>query len=163
MPKFPYWVIQGALAGSSMPFDAKTVSMWYQMGIRAVVILTEEWEFSMEGWDFGEYISTLRKLGMDFLYVPTKDGYAPNEEELYRIVTWIDKEIMSGKPVLVHCHAGIGRSPTVIAAYLMFRRKLEVDDALEQVSRYNDEMSITNEQYMALIAFGYYLKQRGVV
>ncbi|WP_054854042.1 dual specificity protein phosphatase family protein [Vulcanisaeta distributa] len=159
MVKFPYWVIEGALAGSSMPLDEDTVAMWHRMRIRAVVILVEEWEFAMEGWDFHEYINTLRKLGMDYLHVPTRDGYAPPEDVLYNIVTWIDKNIMSGKPVLVHCHAGIGRSPTVIAAYLMYRRGgLSADDAIEVVGRYNDELSITNEQYLTLIAFEHYLR-----
>ncbi len=158
MVKFPYWVMEGALAGSSMPFDEDTVVMWHKMGVRAVVVLVEEWEFAMEGWDFHDYISTLRRLGMDYLHIPTRDGYAPTEEALYGIVTWIDRNIMSGKPVLVHCHAGIGRSPTVIAAFLMYRRGLSVDDAIEVVSRYNDEVSITNEQYLALVAFERYLR-----
>ncbi|WP_069807972.1 protein-tyrosine phosphatase family protein [Vulcanisaeta thermophila] len=161
MVKFPYWVIEGALAGSSMPLDEDAVNMWFRMGIRAVVILTEEWEFAMEGWDFNDYISTLKELGMDFLHVPTRDGYAPSEEVMYGIVRWIDERIMSGKPVLVHCHAGVGRSPTVIAAYLMYRRRLSADDALEVVGRYNDEISITNEQYLALVAFEHYLRQVG--
>ncbi|MFB6471134.1 MAG: dual specificity protein phosphatase family protein [Vulcanisaeta sp. AZ3] len=161
MVKFPYWVVEKALAGSSMPLDEDTVVMWYRMGIRAVVILVEEWEFSMRGWSFQEYIDTLCRFGMDYLHVPTKDGYAPPEEVLYKVVNWIDKSIMSGKPVLVHCNAGVGRSPTVITAYLMYRRGLGVDDALEIVSRYNDEMSITNEQYLTLIAFEHYLRQLG--
>ncbi|MCG2879968.1 MAG: dual specificity protein phosphatase family protein [Vulcanisaeta sp.] len=158
MARFPYWVIERALAGSSMPLGEDTVATWYKMGIRAVVILVEEWEFAMEGWDFNEYINTLRKFGIDHLHVPTRDGYAPPEDVLYNIVTWIDRNIMSGKPVLVHCHAGLGRSPTVIAAYLMYRRGLSADDAIEVVGRYNDEMSITNEQYLALIAFEHYLR-----
>ncbi|BDR91416.1 protein-tyrosine phosphatase family protein [Vulcanisaeta souniana] len=158
MVKFPYWVVEGALAGSSMPYDEDTVAMWHKMGIRAIVVLVEEWEFAMEGWEFHDYINTLRRLGMDYLHIPTRDGYAPTEETLYSISTWIDRNIMNGKPVLVHCHAGIGRSPTVIAAYLMYRRGLNANDAIEVVSRYNDEVSITNEQYLALVAFEHYLR-----
>ncbi|WP_243678133.1 hypothetical protein [Vulcanisaeta distributa] len=74
MVKFPYWVIEGALAGSSMPLDEDTVAMWHRMRIRAVVILVEEWEFAMEGWDFNEYVNTLRRFGMDYLHVPTRDA-----------------------------------------------------------------------------------------
>jgi len=159
MTKFPYWVIPGALAGSAIPTCDDVVRKWYRMGIRSVVALLKEWEFAMEGWEFDEYVEVLSELGMRLLHVPVEDGYAPREEELHEIVMWIDEEINRGNPVLVHCYAGMGRSPTAIAAYLMYKRKLSADDALEEVGSINDELSITNEQYMALIAFEQYLKR----
>ena len=127
------------------------------MGIGAVVCLVEEWEFEEVGWSFRDYARELAMLGMELLHAPTRDGYAPADVELLHIVRWIDERVSRGVPTLVHCHGGIGRSPTVLAAYIMYSMGLGVDDALRLVSEANGDVSLTDEQYMALISFEYLL------
>lgn len=38
--------------------------------------------------------------------------------KLYSAVDWIHQSLSSGGRVLVHCHAGVSRSPTLLACYL---------------------------------------------
>jgi protein-tyrosine phosphatase len=54
----------------------------------------------------------------------------PLGEEFERICREIDAATSTGKSVLVHCMAGVSRSPTLAAAYLMWHYKWTVVQAL---------------------------------
>lgn len=57
-------------------------------------------------------------------------GPAPSLDWLRSQVEFIDKQRKAGRPVYVHCRAGINRSATVVAAYLMWRDGVSRDEAL---------------------------------
>lgn len=44
-------------------------------------------------------------------------------------IQFIDTAIENGN-ILVHCLAGVSRSPTIVAAYLMFKKRLRYKEAL---------------------------------
>jgi len=46
---------------------------------------------------------------------------------------FIDKQIKENKNVIVHCFWGLMRSPTVIAAYLIYRYNMDVEGAIEML------------------------------
>jgi len=148
-----YWVIDKLLAGSPIPESLNDIKYWIKHGITLVISLVEDWEFSMAGIDYKEYVNELKRHGIELIRVPVKDGHAPTDLELLRLVKIIDEYLQEKKPVLVHCYGGIGRTVTVLAAYLMYSKGLEVEEALEEIFNINNEISITDEQYMALISF----------
>lgn len=49
------------------------------------------------------------------------------------IVQTIDDKLRQGKTVIVHCLAGQQRSPTVVAAYLMWKKKITPTEAIAEV------------------------------
>ncbi len=60
-----------------------------------------------------------RKSGFLVYWLPIFDGLAPEMDELDEAVTWMKEQIDQGRKVLVHCRFGVGRTGTVIAAYLL--------------------------------------------
>ena len=84
---------------------------WPQLaarGITAVVNLREEFDDNDAG------IAPPR-----YLYLPAPDDNPPTLEQLRKGVAFMEKEIGQGGGVYVHCGAGIGRAPTMAAAYLV--------------------------------------------
>jgi dual specificity MAP kinase phosphatase len=54
-----------------------------------------------------------------YLYLQTSDDYPPTLEQLDQGIAFISEEIARGGAVYVHCGAGIGRAPAMVAAFLI--------------------------------------------
>ncbi len=100
-------------------FRASQWPLLYTLGIRAVLSLQAEYVDQFSGTP---PVRTLR------LHVP--DFHAPLLEQLAEGVAFITAAYADNLPVLVHCHAGVGRAPSTAAAYLMAQRGMSLDAAL---------------------------------
>jgi len=59
-------------------------------------------------------------LGLDhYLWVATTDDSPPTLKELADGVRFVAQQISKGRGVYIHCAAGVGRAPTMAAAYLI--------------------------------------------
>ena len=54
-----------------------------------------------------------------YLWLPTHDDHAPTLDQLGTGVAFIRQAIEQGGTVYVHCASGVGRAPTMAAAYLV--------------------------------------------
>ncbi len=54
-----------------------------------------------------------------YLHLPTIDNTPPSLKHLREGVEFIRDEIARGGAVYIHCAAGVGRAPTLAAAYLI--------------------------------------------
>jgi predicted protein tyrosine phosphatase len=79
-------------------------------GITAVVNMRSEFDETASG------LASERHL-----YLPTVDDTAPRMEDLRAGVAFITEEIEGGGSVYIHCASGVGRAPTMAAAYLVSR------------------------------------------
>ena len=52
-------------------------------------------------------------------YLPTIDDQAPTLEDLTKGVSFIERAVGSGGKVYIHCGGGVGRAPTMAAAYFI--------------------------------------------
>lgn len=77
------------------------------------------------------------ELGFQYLFVLTPNFQPPHN--LVGIIAFIETQVTQGRGVLVHCFAGIGRTGTVLAAWLLHR-----DPALSAI----DAMSRVREGYL---------------
>lgn len=63
-----------------------------------------------------------RELGLSpprYLHLPTVDNHAPPLTFLFQGTTFIHDEVERGGRVYIHCWEGVGRAPTMAAAYLV--------------------------------------------
>jgi atypical dual specificity phosphatase len=74
----------------------------------------------------------LAQLNAQTLHLPVPDSLAPTQDQLERGVAAIDAALRDGVRVAVHCAAGLGRSGTLIAAYLVSQGATP-DEAIAQV------------------------------
>lgn len=63
-------------------------------------------------------------FGVDFyVWLPVRDYMPPTPDQLEFGVSALKKLVAMGKKVYVHCKQGHGRSPTLVAAYLIRQGK----------------------------------------
>lgn len=133
-----YWLIDGALAGAGRPggwrrnatvddpallaaLDADLAAL-RQRGIEAVLTLTET---PLAG-------GALERHDLVGLHLPIDDLQAPTPDQFRAALAFIDRQRALGRPVVVHCLVGQGRTGSVLAAYLI-RGGLDAPTALRQL------------------------------
>jgi protein-tyrosine phosphatase len=103
------------------PGDSKQL---HRMGITTVVSLQTDLDLKGEGISLKKLVKSLAEADIDLVRVPLQDF---NEEaltkELSASVETIESLMAPGwAKVYLHCTAGVQRSPTVAAAYMMKSR-----------------------------------------
>jgi len=117
------WVIEGKLAGSARPENETQLQWLKNKGIKALVCLNMERPIDEQ---------QVKSLGFEYALIPVKDFTAPRLEDIVEFVRFTNQMINQNKPVLVCCGAGIGRTGTMLAAY-MVSRCLSPEEALKLV------------------------------
>ena len=107
-------------------------------GITAVVNLRTEFDDAAHGLAFPHYC-----------YLPTVDDDSPSTEHFQRGVDFIQAQIAAGGKVYIHCKAGVGRAPTLAAAYLIAQGD-SLDAAIARIKQARPFITITPPQMAAL-------------
>jgi protein-tyrosine phosphatase len=102
-----------------------------EAGVEVVVSMLEGAEAGRLGLAGEE--NAAAHAGISFVQFSVPDGGVPADLEAFRaLLTELEKQIVAGKRIGIHCHGCVGRSPTV-AVSLLIRSGVPPEEAWKQV------------------------------
>ena len=144
------WVVEGKLAGSGLPMTEDEFEWLVDRGIKSIVTVREV--ALPSDWFDGNDI--------DYMHLQVEDFGAPTIEELDQAVDFIDQQIANGRPAMVHCAAGKGRTGAVIAAYLVKKQNLTAKQAIIKLRGMRPGSVQSVSQETAVSMYEKYLKSK---
>lgn len=152
-PRGFLWLKKGQLAGTPRPgifhdidYDLKALQ---RVGVTCLLTLTER----------EPEVEEMRQYAIANIWSPIRDMAAPSLTQAVDICKKIDKALLQGTVVAVHCRAGLGRTGTILAAYLIWEGA-EALSALETVRRVEPRWVQSEEQVAFLEKFASVLAER---
>lgn len=143
------WVIEDGLAGSGMPMTYSQLIWLIRNGIKAIVTIREvplpsKW---------------LANKAIDYFHLKVEDYGAPSLSGMDTTVNYVKEHLNDGKPVMVHCAAGRGRTGTILAAYFLKNFNLTAEQAIKKIRDLRPGSIQSLAQEKAIEMYEEYLKR----
>ena len=153
------WLVPGQIAGVGQPGNrdcdlddsqeqlVEDLQLLHERGIRAIVSLTER--------PLKERLVQARNMA--YLHLPVADMQPPTLADAIKFVEFAETAERENRPLAVHCGAGMGRTGTMLACYLV-RKGLEAQQAMAQIRQKRPGSVETAEQESVVREYADYLK-----
>lgn len=142
------WLLEGRLAGSGMPTSFEEINWVRKQGVKSIITMTERG--LPDSW----------VEGLEYLHIPTEDLSAPDIDKIDAVVDFIHERIKNEDPVMVHCAAGIGRTGTILASYLVKYQNLTAKDAIAKIRQERPGSIQSESQEIAVTFYEKFLKSK---
>jgi atypical dual specificity phosphatase len=144
------WLVEGKIAGAALSDSGETLSELWGLGIRAIVCLVE--------WPVDEGL--MRSMGFEHFHLKVPSFMPPTQEQIDRFIDFVENMEKQGKPVLVCCRMGLGRTGSLLAAYLV-RKGFDADSAIKEVRGSRPRSVESPEQEEAIREYALRLRTAG--
>lgn len=94
-------------------------------GIKTILSLTES----------APHYDTFLKHRFEWLHFPIVDFDVPEPAPTLALLPELDRRLVDNKPVAVHCLAGLGRTGTILCAYMTYKYRTPTTDVLPWMRR----------------------------
>jgi atypical dual specificity phosphatase len=137
------WIDKPRLAAMAHPASLEEYQWLREQGIQVVICLAED--LPRRTW--------INDAGLFSLHFPVEDMQAPTQQQIDVCVAAIEKANANHLGVGMHCTAGLGRTGTMIACWLVLAENLSARDAITRVRRLRPGSIETDEQMEAVSEF----------
>uniref|UniRef100_A0A0N4Z019 protein-tyrosine-phosphatase n=1 Tax=Parastrongyloides trichosuri TaxID=131310 RepID=A0A0N4Z019_PARTI len=126
---FPVQVLQNLYLGNAE--TAADRNILDQHNIRYIINVTKDLKNAFEN-----------EPGFHYYTIPVDDSHSQNlKKEFQQAFDFINEAQAKGYSILVHCLAGISRSVTICLAYIMYSRKMNLNDAFDLLFKQNGSIA----------------------
>jgi atypical dual specificity phosphatase len=146
LPNFD-WLFENKLAAMAYPESEDAFTLLYRIGIRAVLNLTE----APLPYEAPNTIGMLTK------HIPIEDLTAPSLHQVKQAIAMIFSCLDRDMPVVVHCIAGLGRTGTLLACYLVSQR-VPADKAITTIREWRPGSIEVPEQEAVVYEYERFIK-----
>jgi atypical dual specificity phosphatase len=136
------WLLPDSVAACVYPDAERGLPGVARMGVTVLVNLHEQPHDE----------DALARHGLRQVHLPVRDFTPPSPEQIETGIDAIEEAVAAGQRVAVHCAAGLGRTGTLLACYLV-RQGMNPDDAITRVRQVRPGSVETPEQVAAVHAY----------